>query len=242
MSARVAIAGPPFLTDDPQPVDYQHFEIYAFSTYYRTGPDIATQGPALEVNWGAVPDVQLHLVIPMAGAFPGGGPNAFGPGDIEMGIKYRFIHETKHRPQFGVFPFIELPAGSADRGLGNGRTWYRIPLWVQKSGGPWTTYGGGGVVINPTPGMRNYDFEGWLVQRDIGDKWTLGTELFRHGAVDTDPSTRPSTLWNVGGYYYFIKPGFQLLFSLGHSVHGAPESDAYLGLYWTWGPDASKHP
>jgi hypothetical protein len=27
LSAAPALAGPPFVTDDPEPVDYQHFEI-----------------------------------------------------------------------------------------------------------------------------------------------------------------------------------------------------------------------
>ena len=29
-SGRTAFAGPPFQTDDPDPVDYRHFEMYAF--------------------------------------------------------------------------------------------------------------------------------------------------------------------------------------------------------------------
>ena len=28
----LAQAGPPFMTDDPEPVDYQHYEFYTFST------------------------------------------------------------------------------------------------------------------------------------------------------------------------------------------------------------------
>jgi hypothetical protein len=29
--ARPAIAGPPFVSDDPEPTEYQHFEIYTFN-------------------------------------------------------------------------------------------------------------------------------------------------------------------------------------------------------------------
>jgi hypothetical protein len=31
-TAAPALAGPPFLTDDPVPTDYQHYEEYAFTT------------------------------------------------------------------------------------------------------------------------------------------------------------------------------------------------------------------
>ena len=38
MASRVAIAGPPFLTDDPEPIEYWHSEAYVFSTRQK-GPD-----------------------------------------------------------------------------------------------------------------------------------------------------------------------------------------------------------
>ena len=236
----LARAGPPFLTDDPEPVDFHHWEAYFFSSYDATRVGKAAQGPAYEMNWGPVPDVQLHLVIPGTASVPVQGPAAFGMGDTEVGVKYRFVHETNHRPEFGIFPFAELPTGSAAAGLGNGSAWYRLPLWVQKSFGPWTTYGGAGEVLNRALDTNNYTFGGWLLQRDVGKRWTLGGEVFAHGAEGAATlSTQASTLADFGGYYYIHKPGFQVLFMAGHSVAGQAETVAYLGLYWTWGPE--KH-
>jgi hypothetical protein len=141
----------------------------------------------------------------------------------------------------GTFVMFEIPTGSAPRGLGVGRTWYKLPIWVQKSSGPWTTYGGGGVTVVNAPGYRHYPFAGWLVQRDLGKKVTLGSEIFYHGPEGlAAPQTRPSTLVDVGGYYKFRDPGFQLLFCYGHAAIGQTENYAYLGLYWTWGKDRAK--
>jgi hypothetical protein len=135
----------------------------------------------------------------------------------------------------GVFPFVELPAGDASRGLGVGRTWYRLPLWLQKSWGPWTSYGGGGAVVAPAPGYKNYAFAGWLLQRTLTEKLTLGGELFGHGAEGVAAtSTRASTMADLGGFYA-IRDGFQLLFAGGHSFLGQGEIYTYLALYWTWG-------
>jgi len=107
--------------------------------------------------------------------------------------------------------------------------------------GEWTTYGGAGAVFNKQTGFRNYSFAGWLVQRNIGKKWTLGAEAFAHGAEGAAAlSTRASALVDFGGYYYIRNPGFQVLFMVGHSVAGQRESTGYLGLYWTWGSDAKK--
>jgi hypothetical protein len=86
------------------------------------------------------------------------------------------------------------------------------------------------------PGYRNFPFAGWLVQRDLGKKVTLGTEIFYHGPEGpATPQTRPATLIDIGGYYKFRDPGFQLLFCYGHTAAGQSENYAYLGLYWTWG-------
>ncbi|MGB8898965.1 MAG: hypothetical protein WCC90_06850 [Methylocella sp.] len=53
-----------------------------------------------------------------------------------------------------------------------------MPLWVQKDFGDWTTYGGGGYWINPGPGNKNFWFAGWVLERKITDKLTLGVALF----------------------------------------------------------------
>jgi hypothetical protein len=236
-----ALAGPPFQTDDPQPIDFRNYELYTFATSDGTPIETDTEGPALEFNWGAAPNLHLHIIAPAAAIFPAAGARAFGIGDIELGIKYRFVQETKHRPMIGTFTMFEIPTGSASRGLGVGKTWYKVPLWAQKSFGPWTTYGGGGVTVFSVPGYRNYPFVGWLLQRDFGKKWTLGSEIFYHGPEGPlAPQTRPSTLGDVGGYYKFRDPGFQLLFCYGHSAIGQTENYAYLGLYWTWGKKADN--
>ncbi|MGE5624940.1 MAG: transporter [Bacillota bacterium] len=229
-----AHAGPPFLTDDPQPVDYQHNEFYVFSTLDRTADGKALQLPGFEYNRGIFPDVQFHVVVSGARLIPAAGVSEWGMGDTEIGIKYRFIQETDDHPQVGIFPMIEAPTGSAARGLGNGQAWYRLPVWIQKSSGDWTTYSGAGYTINRAPGARNYPFAGWLLQKQLNDSLTLGGEVFSQGA-DSDPGAG-RTLVNLGGYWNFT-PEFCLLFSAGHSIAGESHAIAYLGLYWTWGPE-----
>lgn len=243
--ATAAKAGPPFQTDDPEPVDFRHYEFYTFGAMDGTGVEIDTVGPALEFNWGILPNTQFHIVLPAAAIFPynnprysgaGVGPRAWGVGDTEIGVKLRYLKETKYRPMIGTFTMIEVPTGDSANGLGVGKVWWRLPVWVQKSWGPWTTYGGVGETIIPQTGFNNFTYGGWLLQRDIGKKLTLGTEVFSHGnegPLTTQPGA--ATLVDFGGYYYFRNPGFQLLFCYGHSVAGLAETYAYLGLYWTWG-------
>jgi len=121
--ATPALAGPPFQTDDPEPIEFRHYEFYTFAAADGTPVETDTLGPAVEFNWGALPNVHLHIIIPAAAILPANnaGPRAFGLGDMELGIKYRFVQETKHRPMIGTFTMFEIPTGSAARGLGVAR-------------------------------------------------------------------------------------------------------------------------
>ncbi|MEO7198665.1 MAG: hypothetical protein ABIY56_00435 [Dokdonella sp.] len=234
--ASPCIAGPPFLTDDPTPVDFGHNEFYVFGTLDRAFGSSAIASPAIEYNRGILPRTQFHIVVPLAWNVPAQGGTASGIGDVELGIKYRFLDSTDDSLQLGMFPIAEFATGSARRGLGNGRTWYRFPLWIQKSVGAWTFNGGAGVIINPAAGMKNATSGGLLAQYTFSPRWTLGAEVFRQNELAVD---QPSyTVFNAGGYLNFSQK-FSLLFSAGASVAGARHTVGYLGLYWTWGSAGS---
>jgi hypothetical protein len=235
-AAHSVTAGPPFQTDDPDPVPYRNYEFYVFGASDGTPVETDPTGPAVEFNWGAVPNLQLHAILPLGAVLPsdnpaylpaGTGPNAYGLTDTELGAKYRFVQESKYWPMIGTFSMLEVPTGSYARGLGVGKVWYRVPIWIQKDWGPWTTYGGAGYTIVNQFQYRSFPYGGWLVQRDIGKRWTLGAEVFSHGPEGyATPQTRASTMIDAGGYYYFRKPAFQLLFAYGHNVAGQTENYA----------------
>src|ERR1700721_2435927 len=64
---------------------------------------------------------------------PGGtGSSAFGLTDMELGVKYGFIKQTKHRPQIGSFTMFEIPTGNYSKGLGVGRGGNKLPLWAER--------------------------------------------------------------------------------------------------------------
>lgn len=240
IGAGVARAGPPYLTDDPDPVPLHHWELYTFEMSDRAGADNTVDGPALEINNGVAPNTQIHVIVPQT-YFSQDGVSARGLGDTEIGVKYRFLAETRSCPEVGAFPLAELPTGDQSKGLGNGRPWFKLPIWLQKSWGPWTTYGGGGYAANSAPGMGNYGFGGLLVQRALSSRWTLGGELFLEGAQVSNEAeagvfagARPSAIWNFGGSYNFTSD-FSLLFSAGRSYQGDGNAVTYLALYRTWG-------
>jgi hypothetical protein len=174
---------------------------------------------------------------------PGGtGPSAFGITDTELGAKIAFVKESKYTPQIGTFIMFEIPTGNHDKGLGVGKVWYKVPVWLQKNIGNWLLDGGVGETIVPQTQYRNFAYGAFLLKYKFGERLELGAEVFAHAREGyAAPQTEASTLIDLGGYYHFKHhPGEQFLFCYGHSVAGRTETYAYIGMYWTWGKDKDK--
>jgi hypothetical protein len=237
----LALAGPPFVTDDPEPVDYQHWEINtAFAGSHVRG-EASGVAPGADINYGALPNVQVHINVQMAYDQLSDGAFHYGYGDTELGVKYRFISPGKDDwwPQVAVYPLLEIPTGNDGKGLGaTGEVREFLPIWLQKDFGEWTTYGGGGYWHNP--GLENKDdwFFGWLLERKITDKLTLGGELFHQTAetIIITPTDKSSSGFNLGGTYDLNK-NYHLLFSAGKGMQNAQATNDfsyYLGIQWTF--------
>ncbi len=235
-----AWAGPPFFTDDPEPVEHLHWEVY-LATQWAHDKESGTSAtlPHAEVNYGVLPDTQLHLIVPAAYSNPHDAAAQYGLGDIELGVKYRFIHEDEKgwRPQVGIFPIVDLPTGDSSRELGEGRARIFFPVWLQKSWGPWTTYGGGGYWYHPGKDNKNYWFAGWLLQRDLSEALTLGAEIFNSSPQAKGESDE--TGFNVGGILN-LSDEHHILFSAGRDIKGPTTLFAYLAFQWTFPAEGKK--
>lgn len=227
-------AGPPFVTDDPDTTPYKHWEIDLFSIYTHTAGEDFAQAPALEVDYGLIPDLQLHAIAPLTYDRVPGGDAHYGYGDTELGVKYRFFHETDSLPEIGVFPLVEAPTGNSGRGLGNGKAQIFAPIWFQKSFGKdkeWTTFGGGGFWYNPGEDHRNFFRFGWELQRDLNQHLTLGGEIYHETAMTTRDNGH--TAFNLGGYLNFDEHN-HVIFSAGRDIDGPNRFSCYLGYQLTF--------
>lgn len=211
------IAGPPFVTDDPEPVEFLHWEAYVGSQIARNAHGVQGTIPHLEINFGVFPETQLHCIVPFAFLTPDGGETSVGLGDVELGVKYRFVKEYPWFPQVGTFPHVLFPTGDTARGAGTGRYQVFIPLWLQKSIGRFTAYGGGGMWISPGHTEFNYWSFGLEAQYDIIEMVTLGAEVFHNTkapAVD-----QAETGFNAGGIVNLNK-FHHILLSAGTDIRG----------------------
>jgi hypothetical protein len=216
--ATPAFAGPPYDTDDPEPADYRHWEIYLFGAGARSGG--AFEGEAgFDINYGLAEDVQLTTTIPMN--FTRGPGARTGMGDTELGVKYRFYHNEAAGLQIAAFPTAILP--TSGHRYGSGKTGVFLPVWAQKDMGKWSLFGGGGYTINPGAGNRDYWEVAGAVTREVTPRLTIGGEVTHHGPDEI--GARPTTTLGIGATYR-LKGPLSLLASAGPSF-GGRDGDKY---------------
>jgi hypothetical protein len=241
-----SLAGPPFLTDDPVPVEPGHWEINNFAAATFANGAASGALPGIDANYGAAENVQLHLQAAMAFATWSGSGTQYGFGDTEIGVKYRFLPASDNDwwPQLAFYPFLDFPTGNAGRDLGTGDVHAFLPLWLQKDVGKWTAFGGGGYWINPGAGNRSYWFVGGVLQYHVTAALTLGGELYHQtssatggpGSAGYPLGSEDTTGFNVGGTYDFNKT-YHLLFSAGRGLENVSATNVfsyYLALQVTY--------
>ncbi len=232
----VALAGPPYETDDPAPTDYRNYEIYFHVDYYRVGQAIQGDVGTLEVNYGLFPNTQFSVSLPTVFA-AGTIGSGYGLGDIGIGLKYRFIQETQTSPQISFYPQITLATGNPMAGLGEGHGTLLLPLWAQKSIGPWTFFGGGGVIFDRQPGQPASAWQdGLAITRDVSAATNVGIEIYHSGAYAFIPAHTDIGVGYIGdiGAYHAI------VFSGGPSLGISAAAHAYLGYEWRLGPSDAR--
>lgn len=73
VSSAYLLVGPPFFTDDPEPIDYRYWEFYVASQQARDRDGILGTAPHFEINYGVALDMMLHLIALLNFNKPSGG-------------------------------------------------------------------------------------------------------------------------------------------------------------------------
>jgi hypothetical protein len=136
--ANMAEAGPPFVTDDPEPPPPGAWEINIPFMIEHAASGTEMDAPLFDLNYG-LPNVQLKVEAPSK-IVQQKSNRAVGLGDALLGIKWRFLVDEKSQLQLGVYPQVLLPVGDHRRVLGEGQAAYVLPFLVQKAWTKWTLY------------------------------------------------------------------------------------------------------
>ena len=217
-----ASAGPPYLSDDPEPTDYRHYEIYAFGNG-DIGKDDSDGEAGVDFNYGAAPDLQLTAVLPLGYSVPSGAAAQVNLGSVELGMKYRFLHRSDTGWDVSVFPRVFLPAGSAQ--VGENHVSLLLPLWFEKDWGErWSTFGGGGCVLNRGGRSHDYCLGGWALAYQLLPKLQIGGELFHQ--MSDEKGGLDSTIVGAGARYD-ASDTYHLLAYVGRNVQNRSQDDRF---------------
>jgi hypothetical protein len=226
-----AFAGPPYVADDPEPTDYQHFEIYTFNlgTTTRGG----TSGESgIDFNYGAAPNLQLTAVLPAGFNQPLGDGLAIGTSNIELAAKYRFLHQDSFGLDVSIFPRVFLP--SASNGVSDNRTSLLLPIWVEKDwNGGWSAFGGGGCTVTEGRGL-NFCQAGGVLTYQLLPKLQLGAEFFHQTA---DAVGTPATSTIGVGLRYDLNDTYHLLGYVRRAIENTNETNQlswYAAILFTF--------
>lgn len=216
-----AVAGPPYVTDDPQPTDEGHFEIYAFDQGANVRGDTGGES-GIDFNYGGAENLQLTAVLPMTYDAPSGGPLVMGVGNIELAAKYKFLHQDDDGWDIAVFPRVFLPSASSR--VGQQHASFLLPFWAEKDWGDWSTFGGGGCALNNGDGAKDYCLTGWALTRKLTSDFTVGAEIYRQTA--STRGGRDSTALGVGATYD-LSDTYHLMASYGPGIQNAAATNRY---------------
>lgn len=224
-----AWAGPPFLSDDPDPTPHGEYEILLFTEGEPLSGN-ASGSLGIDFNYGATPDLQLTAAAPVIFEDVGG-ERSWGLGNVELAAKLRVLHQETFGWDVAIFPRVYLPSGS---NLGDQHASFLLPVWVGRDDGNWSTFGGGGCAINRGGGSQDYCLAGWGVTYDVTPQLNLGAELF-HQTADVEGGEATTTI-GFGGTYS-LNDTVHLLGYLGADPDHFGEADRtawYTSLLFTF--------
>jgi hypothetical protein len=227
VAAASARGDAPYLASDPDPVAAGRWVVRLASQATFDADGLSATAPQLELEYGALADLQLHFVAPLAIAEQTGFPARYGPGDVAFGAKVRFVDQPRGdvRVQIATYPSVTVPTGSSASGLGAGRATAFLPIWAETSAGALRTYGGGGFRTATSNAPSGSFFFAWVIERRFGPA-ALGAEIFHEVAAQREGLER--TGFSVGAGVD-VSAVHHLLLSFGA---GGRDRDLHAYLGW----------
>jgi hypothetical protein len=224
-TAAPALAGPPYLNDDPIPTDPGKWEIYAFAAGQGRHSDLDADA-GFDFNYGAIENVQLTATLPANFSRSADRGWRSGTGDVELGFKYRFLRDERSGVSAAFFPRAILPTSTI---AGDERTRFLIPIWLQRDfAGTTSLFGGGGYEINPGPGNRNFWQVGAALTHDFGKRLSAGMEVSHHSPEKN--GEKATTDAGIGAIVHLSGP-MSLLMSAGPSWSAGRSSYHFYGAF-----------
>lgn len=225
-----AQGGPPMLTDDPGTVPRGHWEVNTAFTVEALGRERTFEAPLIDANYGAGTHLQLKLEGPLVVAAAPGGPSRTAVGNLNAGVKWRFLDQHGARGvDVSTYPALTFgfPGARRDPDVDDPVPQLFLPIEVAHS---W-----GAFALNADAGYNFRSRRPDEVSAGLAAGWTPreGWEWVLEVHETRERETGEQERYANAGLRHDLASHVTLLASAGRSLDAAPALIGYLGLQLT---------
>jgi hypothetical protein len=228
-SPLMVTAGPPIITDDTGTPGAGKWETNVGFTIEKHQDASRVEAPAFDLNYGIGEHIQLNYSFSWIVLDRKDETAKNGLGNSEVAVKWRFLDEDTHGTAVSFYPrfIFNNPTGSAERGLVDDGTIFRLPVQLEKKVGIVD------LIVNFGRMVRQRGSDDWLysiaLKYDEIKQIELLAEVF--GSADNRFENTES-IFNFG-IRSDVSRRFTLLASGGRSLREGPDHPtllSYMGL------------
>jgi hypothetical protein len=180
--------------------------------------------PALDLNYGVGDRIQLNYSVSWVVLYASGEGEKSGLGNSEVAVKWRFLDEDKNGMALSVYPrfIFNNPVSSADRGLVDRGTVFRLPFQMEKKIGM--------IIINPEIGhdFRQEGGDAWMYALAVKYDEIKGLEALAEVFGTADNSFKKQVNVFDIGVRKDLGENFSLHASAGRSLRQSPNQPTLL--------------
>ncbi|MGH8611268.1 MAG: transporter [Gammaproteobacteria bacterium] len=227
-----AVAGPPLETDDPDTPGPNNWEINV-SSMLETRRDSWEFIPLVDVNYGVGGRIQLKLK-PRAVVLDDPRGARAGAGNLQLGVKWRFLDQASHGVSMSVYPQADFnpPGHSVKRGLVDDGHEFILPVQVLRAVGHTRVYAEAGY--NWRENQTDEWVLGFAAEHPLSQKFLLAGEL----RDKTERDFADHKLFFNAGFKWSFSTHVTLLASAGRTLLELRGEGAavfsYLGIQFTF--------
>ena len=223
-----AQGGPPYYTNDPGTPGNLNWEINVAYMPFLYSNQSVSHVPDLDINFGVGDRIQLTYENAWLRVQNPGVPVAYGLGQSNTGVKWRFLDHGENGLNLSTFPqiFVNNPNDAVKRGITPASQSLLLPLEISHKLGPVDVDAEiGYTLVHKGP-------DGWIaglvIGHDFSEKLEGDFELYSSGTFH--PAEQQPTIGL--GARYKITPSVILLLMSSRSLESQAPNQAYFSGYF----------
>jgi hypothetical protein len=224
-SSQSCAQSPPLITDDPGTPGDGRWEINIVSSMEKTRVNRSFEAPLLDINYGVGRNLQLKFEVPWLVLHSSEDEPKGGLGNMNVGVKWRFMDEDEDGIDLSVYPQMEFKSSteSVEGGLSEPAPQFLIPVQALHTFGPVELVGEVGYnIVKHGP---NETFYGVAAGGNVSRRVELLGELF---GSSENHFHENELVFNIGSIVE-INRKVNLVFAVGRTIiNEADEGPGYL--------------